>query len=69
MPQPFRPRYACAGKPVVERVPALRRHYQKSLDAQTAVTEDILREFEREDLKQAIEYLKLNDWCTKLDEE
>ena len=42
---------------------------RKSLDAQTAATEDLLREFERDDLKKAIEHLNLNDWCTKLDEE
>ena len=42
---------------------------KKSLDAQTAAAEDLLREFERDDLKKAIEQLNLNDWLLKLGEE
>jgi len=42
---------------------------KKTLDAQTAATEDILREFEREELKQAIVKLKVADWRDKLNEE
>ena len=42
---------------------------RKTLDAQTAATNDILREFERSDLRQAIEKLHLTDWRDKLDEE
>jgi hypothetical protein len=42
---------------------------RKPLDAQTAATEDMLREFEREDLKAAIAQLNLDDWRQKIDEE
>ena len=42
---------------------------QKPLDAQTAATNDILREFARPDLQQAIDKLQVQDWCTKMDEE
>ena len=42
---------------------------QKPLDAQTAATNDILREFARADLQQAIDQLQVQDWCAQLDEE
>ena len=42
---------------------------KKPLDAQTAATNDILREFQRDDLKEAIELLQLQQWCYKMDEE
>ena len=42
---------------------------QKTLDAQTAATNDMLREFERADLKQAIDKLQVNDWKVKMEEE
>ena len=41
----------------------------KTLDAQTAATNDMLREFKRSDLQQAIGNLNLTDWMEKLDEE
>ena len=42
---------------------------QKPLDAQTAATNDMLREFALPDLQQAIDQLKVQDWCAKMDEE
>ena len=41
----------------------------KTLDAQTAATNDMLKELKRPELIQAIENLKLNEWMEKLDEE
>ena len=41
----------------------------KTLDAQTAATNDMIREFKRPELQQAIENLKLTDWVEKMDEE
>jgi len=41
----------------------------KTFDAQTAATSDMLREFKRPELQQAIVNLKLTDWVEKLDEE
>jgi len=42
---------------------------RKSLDAQTAAVNDILREFERKDLSEAIKTLQLSEWKNKLKEE
>jgi len=42
---------------------------RKTLDAQTAATNDLLREFERNDVAQAIAKLNVADWRDKLDEE
>ena len=42
---------------------------EKSLDAQTAAMNDILRELERPEMQQALEKLQLTDWCAKMDEE
>jgi hypothetical protein len=42
---------------------------KKTLDEQTAATNDILREFEKPDLNAAIVRLKLDDWRSKLAEE
>jgi len=42
---------------------------KKSLDAQTAAINDMLREFQRDELKTAIEILQLQQWCDKIDEE
>ena len=42
---------------------------RKTLDAQTAATNDILREFERPDIAEAISALNVADWRDRLDEE
>jgi len=42
---------------------------KKTLDAQTAATNDMLRELKKTELIQAIENLKLSEWVEKLDEE
>jgi hypothetical protein len=42
---------------------------RKTLDAQTAATGDMLREFEREDLKRAIEKLQVDGWRSQMDSE
>ena len=40
-----------------------------SLDAQTAAVNDILREFQTPANREAIEKLRMRDWCDRLDEE
>jgi len=42
---------------------------KKTLDDQTAAVSDILREFKKPELANAIDFLKLNEWIVKLEEE
>jgi hypothetical protein len=42
---------------------------QKTLDAETAAINDLIREFKQPDLAKAVEFLKLNEWLNKLDAE
>jgi len=41
----------------------------KTFDAQTAATNDMLREFAKPQMQTALEKLSVKDWCEKLDEE
>ena len=42
---------------------------KKTLDAKTAATNDMMREFIKSENQEAMEKLKVTEWCEKLDEE